>query len=70
MSKKDEDLVSPCHCEKLIPLSGQENWVSVEEGQGVLNRGERAEWREARVYEDKTRGPHYKETQYTGAETH
>lgn len=31
----------------------------------MLNRGERAEWREARVYEDKTRGPHYKETQYT-----
>ena len=38
MSKKDEDLVSPCHCENLILLSGQENGVSVEKGSDAEQR--------------------------------
>ena len=44
MSKKDEDLVSPCHCENLILLSGQENWGYLWRRAAMLSRGERAEW--------------------------
>ena len=35
----------------------------------MLSRGERAEWVRGCVYEGKTRRAHYKEIQYTGADT-